>query len=116
MSIESAVYAALAALAGGRVYPLLRPQGSGLPAVVYQRVATAPGLALAGNTGLDAVRVQVSCWAAGYAAARALAESARAALLAEPGLRVVLEMELDDFDRDSGDFRVIQDYRVWQRA
>ena len=116
MTIESSLYAALAALAAGRVYPLLRPQGTGLPAVVYQRVSTVPTLALTGNTGLDAVRLQIASWGASYQDARELAQDVRAALLAETGLKVVLEMELDDYDEGAGEYRVIQDYRVWQRA
>ena len=119
MTIESSIYSVLAsddaviASAGLRIYPLLRPELAALPAIVFQRVATDPVASLKGSVGLDSVRVQVSSWAADYSAARSLAQDVRAAL-EQSSLKIRLEMELDDMDEQSIEYRVIQDYRVWQ--
>lgn len=70
--------------AANRVYPRVRPQNTQLPAITY----TVPGgdrdQHLKGYTGTRRPRVQIDCWAATYAAARALADAA-VAILSPPG-------------------------------
>jgi hypothetical protein len=121
--IETTLYAVLKAdpavaalvVSGGetRIYPLEVPQDVAMPAVVYQRIASAPEVTLAGDVGLDAVRIQVSCWAATYSVAKELAAAVRAAVNAS-NLRAVTEMELDDRDTETRQYRVIIDFRIWQ--
>ena len=105
--------AAVQAIAGARIYPMERPQGDQAPAVVYQRISTAPVKNIEGDSGLDSVRLQVSCWAERYADAKALAAAVRAALRAS-GLKSATEMEMDDKDAETHEFRVLTDYRIWQ--
>jgi hypothetical protein len=115
--IETALYSVLVAAAtaaAGRVYPMERPENSALPAIVYQRVSTTPDVTLAGDSGLDAVRLQVACWASTYAAAKSLAAAARTAITGSASLKAITEMELDDRDEDTREYRVILDFRIWQ--
>lgn len=121
--------AGFSALAGTRVYPGVLPSGATLPAGVFQAISRVPTRILEGDQGRIEKRIQLSCWAATYAAALALARTARVALVDKSGLlgnspdtmrigTIRLENEIDDFDRDPGaddrpeGFRVIQDYVI----
>lgn len=115
--IETTVYSVLAAAAtpaASRIYPLERPADDPLPAIVYQRVSTDPDQTLEGDSGLDAVRLQLSCWAETYAGAKALAAATRAAITSSASLKAVTEMEVDDRDPETREYRVILDFRIWQ--
>ena len=104
---------AVSALVGTRIRPLTLGQDEPLPAVVYQRVSTVPVTSLDGDSGVDAVRIQVSCWAETYSGARALASAVRAAVTA--GMVAVTEMDIDDRDEATQHYRVILDFRIWQK-
>lgn len=77
MSIESAVYARLAAspAIGATVALGQRLQGSALPAVTFVVEQIDPIRQLSGTAGLYSSRLRCSCWAATYAAARTLADA-----------------------------------------
>jgi len=110
LSTDSAV----SALVAVRIFPMRRPANIlTLPAIVYQRVSTAPEVTLQGDAGLDSVRVQCSCWASTYGGAKALSTAVRAAVNAST-LSAITEMELDDEDTVTGEYRVILDFRIWQ--
>lgn len=118
--IESELFTVLStdagviALAGARIFPMRRPPNTlTTPAIVYQRVSTAPDVHLQGDSGLDAVRVQCSCWSSTYAGAKALSAAVRAAVNAS-ALAAITEMEVDDFDTSTEEYRVILDFRFWQ--
>lgn len=119
MAVESAVFAALsgATTAGARVYPMRRPDGSAVPAITYQRIASTPINGLQGSLGVDKVRIQVDCWAAGdvngYKAAKTLAAAARVALEASADLHALLLTEGDDYEPDANLYRVTMDFSVW---
>ncbi len=87
--VEQMLYAHLAAnsgvstLVGTRIFPVQRGQGSSLkvlPAITYQRISTNRFRDLNGPTGLITPRVQVVCWSATYAGAKALADAVRLAV------------------------------------
>jgi hypothetical protein len=86
MKIEEALYAHLTANAGvlalvsTRVYPLVIPQDIALPAIAYQRISGPRELAHDGPTGMARARIQITCQAATYTAAKAVAEAVRLAL------------------------------------
>lgn len=104
---------AVSALVGTRIRPLNLKQEDALPGVVYQRVSTVPVTSLDGDSGVDAVRIQVSCWAETYSGARALAAAVRAAVTG--GMVAVTEMDIDDRDEATQHYRVILDFRIWQK-
>lgn len=105
----------LTALVGSRIYPLSRPQGDPLPAIVYQRIATTPLNSINGFSRLDAVRIQFSCYAKTLLAAKELAEALRSAMDADTALKAICVMEMDDQDEGTRNFRTVVDFHIWQR-
>ena len=75
--IEQAIFqlltgdAAVASIAGTRVYPMERRQGGDLPAVVYRRISNEPIYAMNGPAGFEESRFQFDCWAEPIAGAGA---------------------------------------------
>ncbi len=116
MAVEVDIFAVLSnqTAAGDRVYPLLRGEGTGLPALVYTRVGNAPVNSLSGSSGLDQVRVQVDCYAATYNDAKSLAASVRPLLEGAP-FKALLQTDFDFYEPDTKVFRVTQDYYCWQK-
>lgn len=118
--IEQAFYTvisgdvAIAAIVGARIHHLTRPENEAGSAIVYQRIGTVPVTSLAGDSGLDAVRLQVSCWAATHADSMALAELVRAAVKAAPDLQATTAMLINDRDAATGNRRTILDLNLWQ--
>lgn len=86
MTLEAAIYSLLAAdapvgaIAGDRISPSSRLQGSALPAVVYQVQTIEPVRGLAGSAGLSLGTFDATAIAETYAAAKSLAEAVIAAL------------------------------------
>lgn len=86
MVIEEALYAHLvgtagvAALVSTRIYPQTIPQDVALPAIAYQRISGVREYSQSGPSQLAHPRFQLTCQAATYAGAKALANAVRAAL------------------------------------
>lgn len=118
MNVEQQIRAVLAAdatvaaLVAARIHPLRLPQTVTMPAINYQRVATAPNNDLEGDQTHEWVRVQVDCWAATYAESKTLAAAVRVALRTTPVYGQLL-IELDDYDNEEKLYRVIQDFNIW---
>lgn len=114
MTIQDTVYTKLAAV--GTTYPLAMPaQNASLPATVYQFITARPRRYHAGNSHV-VHRLQVSCWAASYAAAVALANSVIAAFdlnTADFELST-LEGSRDDKETETGLSRQILEFDVWE--
>ena len=117
--IESEVLTALTdgspSLAAGRVYAILLPDETPLPAITYQRISTLSHNSLQEWARIDHVRMQVDCWASTYAEAKLLAEQVRFAMQAA-GFKGVLANDRDDFEPDTETYRVSADYMVWQKG
>ena len=68
-----------AAVGGSRIYPLIRPQGSALPAITYQRVSRirvdpfSRADPLVADARVQNARLQIDCWAATYGDVKELA-------------------------------------------
>lgn len=103
---------AVTALVSNRITPLTRAQSLTLPAITIQRVVMTPSMALTGDVGLDAHRIQLDCWAGSYHAVITLAASVRAAMGAA---KHIFENEIDNYDPDTdpGTYRITQEYLVW---
>lgn len=116
--IEKVVAAALKAspevkaFCAGRVYPLQIPQGTILPAVVYQRTYSSPDYTL-GGYGSEGVLLMINSFAATYAAAKDLALAVRAAMAAAP-LNAIWRNEMDLLDENIGATCVTAEYLVQQ--
>jgi len=83
MSIEGALLSRLRAQVpsvAGRVYAVQLPQDTELPAITYQRVATAYTHVSGSRAKSVRARWQISCWDSRYAGALQAADEALAAL------------------------------------
>lgn len=124
---ELAVYtilkanSAVAALVGTRVYALKAPQPATAPYITYQRISGERTRDTRGPTGRARARIQVDCYATGYAGANALANAVRKSLDGYRGTvasvrvwSIALESDLD-FYEDGVDpplYRVTMDFFV----
>lgn len=116
MSVETALFTRLtsthsgtAALISTRCYPLHLPQNPTLPAVVYQRVSSD---SRHGTTTRREPRYQMSCWAATYAGAKALAAQVRDAIENHADTAISMGRvvsEIDDYEDTVQLQRVIVD-------
>lgn len=121
MSLPAALYVHLVAncpAAGGRVYPLTLPQGTTMPALVYQQVSGGRLRSHGGSFGRP--RWQIDCWASTYAEARTLAgevesclEAYRGAMGGEQVKISFVENEHDAYEPEARLYRVIVDVIVW---
>jgi hypothetical protein len=78
--METEIKALLAGVASGRRYWVRAPQGTALPHVVLYRVDGIPGYHFQGRDNVVSSRVQATCTATTYAAARQTADVVIAAL------------------------------------
>lgn len=111
--IENDIYTILSGVAGGRVYPLLIPEKSPLPAISYSRIGTTPSRNMSGATTIDQVRIQVDTYADTYAQAKSVGASVRS-LLENSSAKAILQSELDFYESELRKFRVSQDYYVYE--
>jgi hypothetical protein len=114
-----------AAQVGTRVYPVARPQGSSLPAVVVQCVTRLPVYADDGESGQTQMRITVTCYGVTYAQAKDLAVLVRSRLSAVRDvtqgtvtfryIMLLLEQDLRELGSDEAEYqyKVIQDYTIW---
>lgn len=86
MNISGILYTILSANSGvtalcqNRIYPLTIPQNAQLPAVRITEIAVQPSDTKTGASTLDAVRVQIDCYAVSVLTVQQLEESVRAAI------------------------------------
>lgn len=125
MSIEALVYGRLTtysgitAIASTRTYPMKLGQYPTLPAVTYQKISNSEQK---GTSTLKDSRWQINCWSKerengnGYSEAHSLAAQVKAAfeewhdLDQTPGVLMARVVgELDDYDDDAKQYRVILD-------
>lgn len=117
--IEKAVAAILKAspdvkaICAGRVYALKIPQGTILPAVVYQRIHSSPDYTLSGYTS-ESVSLMVNSFALAYDEAKKLALAVRSALSAAP-LNALLCNETDLFE-DSAEIACVSAEYLCQQS
>lgn len=103
MDIEEHIFArlsgdaALAALVGAKVYPVICPPGTAAPYVIFQKVGTDPATVHDGAGELAHDLYQFSCVGATYAQARAV--------------RAALKAALDGVALASGDIPILSDER-----
>ena len=110
--IQQDLFAALAGVAGGRVFPNVAPNNVQKPYVVYARVSSAPENTLADGAPIENTRLQVDCFDTTYAAAVVLAEAVKTAIKSSAITNVLL-LEQDQFEPEALLHRVILDFSIW---
>jgi hypothetical protein len=117
---------AVSSLIGSRVYPLIAPQGTPLPLVVYQRTAVERPQSLAGNVGNPVVTLQLTTYGTSYTSVKSIARAIRLAVDGWTGTtagvtiqRSTLQTEADGVDMPQDDqmlpyYSVVQtfDFRI----
>lgn len=116
--------AAISGLVVARVYPGARPQGSPLPANVFNKISGAPVYADDGEQRLFVARVQIDSWDLTYAGAKTLARAVKNCLSGFVGYQsgisfrnVMIENERDLREAGSNEaqyeFRTSVDFIIW---
>jgi hypothetical protein len=101
--------------AGLTVYPLSVPTGGSYPNVVYQTISNRQIRSHAG-VEMERPRMQISCWAKTYAACVTTAQAVKNALdLNQADFNLATkENEIDIKEVESGLYRTVLDYFIWQ--
>jgi hypothetical protein len=125
MSCESAIRTRLLEtdvgplVGGSRIYPLLRPQGSPLPAITYQRIGEFRRDTLTQSDALTMARIQLDAWAGSYADVFELALKSQRALKhyqLGPELEAIwFETQEQLYEDETTTYRVRMDFDVWTR-
>ena len=112
-------------LGGTRIYPLVRPQGTPLPAITYQRISRTRFDPLNGMERVQNARLQLDIWGADYGDVKELAADVLEVLggyaVTEPGpppaLRAIIalpdERDLLEPDPAPAIFRSSSDWSIW---
>jgi len=120
--------AAIAAIVGSRVHPLVLPQGDTGPSIVYSRISAVGDHHMSAASGLVQTRLQLDCWAASLDNAAALADLVKQRLDGFSGTMlwgedspaeaivvqgIFFDGEREDFDNAAKLHRVSRDYLIW---
>jgi hypothetical protein len=106
--------APVAALCGKRIYPLLIPQDSPMPAVDYSFVGGSATATLT-TTGVQRYRVEVNCWGTTYSDAVTLRAAVIAALngYLDTNMSIQLIQPRDFFDHELLQYRAMVEFYVY---
>lgn len=109
-----------------RVFPVVRPQGSLLPCLVYNGFSREQVMTTTGAANLSSRRVQVDAWGKTYADVKALERAVNARLIGFTGVVAGVEFQGifdnggggDGFENAPPDrlYRVSLDFLVWAAA
>lgn len=121
MTIEESFYTFLAPI-GSEIYPLVLPEQRTLPACTYRLNNSRPQYSVDGPSSY-AVIMQLDCWAETYAGVKTLQSSVRSLVDGYTGVMgnhyvhgVEIENEIDDFERDTGLYRVTMLIQLFHRS
>jgi hypothetical protein len=97
-----------------RIYPIVLPQNTGLPAITFQRIANPRVNSFDAGGGIDAPRIQVDAWATTRKAARELAMEVKRVVEngAAFGGWLISDAEFYEDDVDPRLYRVSQDFSL----
>lgn len=108
--------AGVAALVSTRVYPVVLPQNTTMPAIVYQELRSDSLVQADGDTGARRGRFMLSCWASSYGGTKSLAAAVLAAVngVASGSLmRIAADAMRDDYDQETGMYRQIIELEIF---
>lgn len=114
----------LAALVGARIHPLVIPQDGQVPCITYQQISGHREYTMGSDPTLARPRIQFSCYALTYAAAKNVADKLIAALPVTQrtlgsgdnqvtGAAAFVEDDDDDYEIDTGYYRARVDFFIW---
>lgn len=110
---------AFAAIAGTRLFPVLLPEESTLPAATYQRITTTRNYTTTGPVALNRVRMQFDCWAETYSQVKQL-QAVLLAILDDRSIyagtdidSITLITATDGYEQDARTYRVTLDFYAY---
>jgi hypothetical protein len=112
VAIQDQLRTALAAVAGGRVYPAIAPDGVTKPYLTYFRVSTVPANTLSSGRPLENTVFQIDCYDKTAAGVNSVKEAVKAALDAW-AVKWTLQSEQDLYENDVKLHRITLDCSVW---
>ncbi|MCK1969201.1 DUF3168 domain-containing protein [Franconibacter sp. IITDAS19] len=107
---EADIYLRLIALAGGKVFPYVAPQGTAAPWVIYLLPSSSSEDVFCGPAE-TAQTIQIDAWATSIDEARALREQVKEALF---DLHPVGLNELNNYESDTALYRATLEVQIWQ--
>ena len=98
-----------------RIYPLIVPQESAMPAITYARVSGGQQNDLSGYSNIENPRIQIDCWATSYKEIKTIAENVHAVLYAATTFKAILVSDMDLYESDVELYRETMDFKIWNR-
>lgn len=112
-SAESIIDAALAPLAGGRIYPDVAPTGAARPYIVYQSAGGVDETTFDGLNELQNSRMQVVAWGEDRLSVALLVQQILRALTAAPVLGTPIGAPVSVYEDDTRLFGSRTDVSIW---
>lgn len=113
--IETELVTHLDSLVAGRIFPLVAPEGTETPYLVYQTITDEEQNTLDCNGGTDNLsnaRMQIDVWGESYTEAKNTAKTVRAAMKSFARQNVCGPVT-EDYESETKLYRVILDYSIW---
>lgn len=101
------------AIVGTKIFPMRVPQGESVPCVVYDVRLDNIVNSLDGDSGLEAYRVEVKCWAKDYLTAHGLGLEVRKAILESGEFSCVTEAQDDEEDVETLNYCASYVFSIW---
>lgn len=98
-----------------RIYPLIVPQQSALPAITYARISGGQENNLSGYSSMENPRIQIDCWALTYKEVKTIAENVHTVLNTTTTFSAVLISDMDFYEDDVELYRESMDFKIWNR-
>ncbi len=112
MAIQEQLKAALAGVAGGRIFPHIALEGVSKPYVTYFRLSVIPETTLSSGRPLENTIFQIDVYDKTAAGANSTKDAVKAALDAW-AVKNVIQSEQDLYEPDTRLHRVTMDVSVW---
>lgn len=98
-----------------RIYPVVCPQETDLPVIVYAKISSDPEYNIGGYSTLENSRIQIDTFAETYKEAKTVAGRIKLAMDAATAFSANMINDMDEYDPELQVYRVIQDYSCWNR-
>ncbi|MBL4702090.1 MAG: DUF3168 domain-containing protein [Phycisphaeraceae bacterium] len=112
--------AAVSALVASRIHPVTLPQSVTFPALSYRRISGQRVNHLAGSSGLQHPRIQMSAWSKTYSQAKNITENVRLSLEGFRGTMGTIQVDgvvfLGDHDLYEDEtelYHIASDFEIW---
>lgn len=104
---------AVAAIVNARIYPVVAEDTAATPYITYMNASSTRAPSMSAPGTLRNARIQIDCWAATYAQAKALAAAVRAAVEGSAAFKAVLLLEQDGYESQTKTHRQLIEFSIW---